>query len=99
MKRLKQIICIIGAAALAALYLLTLIFSLTDHSQAKSWLSASLYATVAIPILLYAFLLITRPLSERKKETAENTEQETAEQETDAPGNHSQAGNPQKKNS
>ena len=83
MKKIKQIVCIAGALILAALYILTFIFSLTDHSQAKSWLSASLYATVAVPIILYAFLLITNPLSERKKETAEKIEKETESEGTE----------------
>ncbi len=62
MKKLRQIACIAGAVILAGIYILTLIFSLTDSSQAKSWLSASLYSTVAVPIILYAFLLITKQL-------------------------------------
>ncbi len=65
MKKLKQIVCIICAALLAGIYIITLIFSITDSSQAKSWLSASLYATVAVPILLYAFLLITKQMRNR----------------------------------
>lgn len=68
MKKWKQILCLIGVIVLVGLYLITLIFSFTDHTQAKSWLSASLYATVIIPVFLYAFFLICRPLSDRKQE-------------------------------
>lgn len=68
MKKFKQVICLLGAALLVGIYVCTLIFSITDHSQAKSWLSASLYASFAIPIFLYAVLLITRLLDKRKKE-------------------------------
>lgn len=68
MKKLKQITCILCAAVLAGIYIITLVFAITDNTQTKSWLSASLYATVAIPIFLYAFLLITRQLSDKKKE-------------------------------
>ena len=67
MKKWKQILCLIGVIVLVGLYLITLIFSFTDHTQAKSWLSASLYATVIIPVFLYAFFLICRPLSDRKQ--------------------------------
>ena len=69
MKKWKQILCLIGVIILVGLYLITLIFSFTDHTQAKSWLSASLYATVIIPVFLYAFFLICRPLSDRKQES------------------------------
>ena len=67
MKKWKQILCLIGVIVLVGLYLITLIFSFTDHTQAKSWLSASLYATVIIPVFLYAFFLICQPLSDRKQ--------------------------------
>lgn len=67
MKKFKQIICLIGAILLAGLYVCTLIFSITDSSQAKSWLSASIYATVAVPVFLYAFLLVTKQLDRREK--------------------------------
>lgn len=76
MKKAKSIICIIGAILLAGIYIITLIFSITDNTQAKSWLSASLYATVAIPILLYAFFLITKQLQDKKKEDAPDMEED-----------------------
>ena len=68
MKNLKRAACIAGAVILAGIYILTLIFSLTDSSQARSWLTASLYCTVAVPVVLYAFLLITRQLRDREKD-------------------------------
>ena len=67
MKKFKQIVCMLGAISLAGIYLCTLIFSIVDKTQAKSWLSASLYATIVIPVFLYAFLLITRQLDNRTK--------------------------------
>ena len=74
MKKIKQIVCILGVILLVGIYVCTLIFAITDQTQAKSWLSASLYSTVAIPIFLYAFLLITKQLDRReeKKEDEEN---------------------------
>lgn len=67
MKKFKQIVCMLGAISLVGIYLCTLVFSIVDHTQAKSWLSASLYATIVIPVFLYAFLLITRQLDNRTK--------------------------------
>ncbi len=66
MKKFKQIVCILGALFLAGIYVCTLVFSITDHSQTKSWLSASIYATFAIPIFLYVILLMTKLLDKRK---------------------------------
>ena len=79
MKKAKSITCIIGVILLIGLYIITLIFSITDNTQAKSWLSASLYATVAVPILLYAFLLITRQLKNRNQEAPDLEENESEE--------------------
>ncbi|MCD2493400.1 hypothetical protein LQE92_12320 [Lacrimispora sp. NSJ-141] len=84
MKKLKQIVCIICAALLAGIYIITLIFSIADSSQAKSWLSASLYATVAVPILLYAFLLITKQMRNRDSLGPENMPEKTAKEDGQA---------------
>ncbi len=58
MKNIKQLLAIIGIGLLAGMYVLTFILSLTDHSKTGSMLMASLYATVVIPVLLYAFMLV-----------------------------------------
>ena len=58
MKNLKRLLAVLGILLLAGMYVLSLVFALTDHSQAGNMPMASLFATVIIPILLYAFLLV-----------------------------------------
>lgn len=58
MKNLKQLLAVIGIILLAGMYVLTFILALTDNSAAGNMIMASLYATVIIPILLYAFFLV-----------------------------------------
>lgn len=58
MKNLKRLLAIIGIVLLAGMYVLTFIFALIDSSKAGNLLMASLFATVFIPILLYAISLI-----------------------------------------
>ncbi|HIX28512.1 MAG TPA: HAD family phosphatase [Candidatus Blautia stercoravium] len=58
MKNLKRLLAVIGIILLAGMYVLTFILALTDNSAAGNMIMASLYATVIIPILLYAFLLV-----------------------------------------
>ena len=65
MKKLKQIAALTGAILLIALYLCTLIFSLMDSPAADGLFKASIYCTVAIPVLLYAMMLIFRVLKGR----------------------------------
>ena len=58
MKNLKRLLAVIGIILLAGMYVLTFILALTDNSAAGNMIMASLYATVIIHILLYAFLLV-----------------------------------------
>ena len=58
MKNLKRLLAVIGIILLAGMYVLTFILALTDNSACRQDIMASLYATVIIPILLYAFLLV-----------------------------------------
>lgn len=51
-----------GAILLIGMYLLTLITALVDHSAGQAWLKASITATILVPVLLYAILLIERGL-------------------------------------
>lgn len=60
MKNLKRILAVIGIILLAGMYVITLILALTDNSHAGNVLMASLFSTVVIPVLLYAFLLVYR---------------------------------------
>lgn len=58
MKNLKRLLAVIGIILLAGMYILSFVFALTDNSNSGGMLMASLYATVFVPILLYAFLLV-----------------------------------------
>ncbi len=81
MKNIKRLLAIIGVGLLVGMYVLTFILSLTDHSKTGGMLMASLYATVVIPVLLYAFMLVykwTHPKNEEiPKISAETSEIDT----------------------
>lgn len=81
MKNIKRLLAIIGVCLLVGMYVLTFILSLTDHSKTGGMLMASLYATVVIPVLLYAFMLVykwTHPKDEEiPKISAETSEIDT----------------------
>lgn len=65
MQKLKRILALIGAILLIALYASTLVFSLMSGELAQRLLLASIFCTVAIPILLYAFMLMYKVLKGR----------------------------------
>ncbi|MBP3701393.1 MAG: hypothetical protein J6I64_05860 [Lachnospiraceae bacterium] len=67
----KRILAILGIAVLIGIYLLSLIFALIDHPMKSSMMYASLYATVVIPVLVYAFLLIAKLLHKDENEDEE----------------------------
>lgn len=64
-KKLKQVLAIIGIVFLVGLYVMTFIFALLSSPNAANLFKASLYATVIIPVLLYAYMLIYNYLKKK----------------------------------
>ena len=64
--KIKRFVALAGAILLVLLYLSTLIFSLMDGELAQGLLRASIFCTVAVPVLIYAIGLIYRVLKNRK---------------------------------
>ena len=58
----KRILALVGIVLLIGIYLISLIFALIDHPLKSSMMYASLYGTVVIPALIYAFILVGRLL-------------------------------------
>ena len=62
MKHVKQILALLGAVLLAALYISTLIFALSDSPLFFDLLKISVAATILLPVLLYARLSGRSPM-------------------------------------
>ena len=60
MKKVKQILALIGVILLVALYFTTLILAITDNSGTMNMFFASVVATIIIPVLIWAYTLIYR---------------------------------------
>lgn len=82
-KKVKQICALIGVILLAALYLSTLIFALMDHENSMAFLKASIYATVIIPVLIWAMGMVARLLKKHYSDSFENTVSEDQQTEPD----------------
>lgn len=65
---LKRIAALIGIFLLLAMYALTMIFALMDSPAAKGLLMAAIFCTIAVPVLLYAMILVTGNLRRKGKE-------------------------------
>lgn len=62
MKSFQRILAILAILLLLGLYASTLIFAIMDRSAAKNMLMASIYCTVAVPVLLFAILTVAKVL-------------------------------------
>ncbi len=60
MKKVKRIIALLGIILLLALYVATLILAIIGSEEALNLLKAAIYATVVLPVLLWAYSFIYR---------------------------------------
>ncbi len=65
-KKVKRALALIGVIFLVSLYVLTFIFSLVDSPNSVNLFKVSLYSTIVIPILLYAYALVYKHLKNNK---------------------------------
>jgi undecaprenyl pyrophosphate phosphatase UppP len=63
----RQIFAWIGIVILVAMYASTMVFALIKSPNAKALLMASIYCTIAVPVILYGIILITRNARNRKE--------------------------------
>lgn len=68
MNKIKRIFALTGAVLLICMYAATLVFSLIDSPASTDFLKASIAATILIPILLYAFILVAKILKDRNED-------------------------------
>ena len=62
MQKVKRILALLGVILLIGLYLSTLVCALSSNENFSSLLSASIYATVIIPVLIWTYTFIYRLL-------------------------------------
>ena len=58
MKKIKRILAILGAIILAGLYISTIVCALSSNENYMDMLMASVYATVIIPVLIWAYSFV-----------------------------------------
>jgi hypothetical protein len=60
MKKIKQMLAVLGIILLVGLYVATLLCAIFDRTETMSMFRAAVYATVIIPVLLWAYIMIYR---------------------------------------
>lgn len=81
MKKVKQIFAILAIVLLVGLYLSTLIFALIGSSDAMVLFKASIFSTVVIPVLIWAYSMIFRLLKNHFSLRDDNTDTTNKKQE------------------
>ena len=76
MKKGKQILAITGIILLVSLYIITLICAITDNTATMRVFMASIFASIVIPVLIWAYSFIYRLI----KKDADEKKQEHPEQ-------------------
>lgn len=75
MKKGKRILAILGIVLLVALYLSTLVCALLDNSSTMALFKASIYSTIVLPVLIWAYGFIFRLM--RGKDTSSESTSDT----------------------
>lgn len=75
MKKVRRTLALIGVALLVALYVSTLVFAITDHTETMGFFKASVAATILVPVLLWAYTLIYK-LAKPSEDTEEESSKE-----------------------
>lgn len=65
MNKLKRVLALIAVVLLLGLYLTTFILAVTNFPNSAAMFNACIYATIAIPILMYAFWMIFKLVNKK----------------------------------
>lgn len=82
MKKAKRIAALIGVILLLAMYGSTMVFALIKSPHSKGLLMASIFCTIAVPVILYAMSLVAKLLknkAEQMKKEEEHMRRRAAE--------------------
>ncbi len=60
MKKTRQILAVIGIVLLLSMYIVCFVLALTGKHEATTMFKAALGATIAVPIVLYAFMMLLK---------------------------------------
>lgn len=68
MKKIKRILALLGAILLAGLYVSTIVCALMANENFMRLLMTSIYASVIIPVLIWAYSFIYKLLHPRERD-------------------------------
>lgn len=72
MKKMKRIIALLGVILLLALYISTIVLACIGSENALNLLRAAIYATIVVPVLLWAYSFIYKLLKNNNSQEKES---------------------------
>lgn len=84
MKKVKQVIALIGVIALLALYVSTVVLACIGSEESLNLLKAAIFATIVLPVLLWAYSFIYRLLKNNYSPEARERLEKQKEHETNS---------------
>jgi len=82
-KKTKQIGAIIAILLLVGLYVATLVFALIDSPFAEKMFQTCLFATIAVPILLWLFIWVFKKTDKQKDELEQTISEGASKEDTE----------------
>ncbi len=70
MKKIKQVLAILGIICLVALYVLTLIAAIFDSTKTMSYLTAAVWATIVIPVMIWVIEMLYKQIKPKDSSDA-----------------------------
>ena len=86
-KKIKQIFAIIGIVILVGMYIASFIFAIFDFPNSTKLFGASLFATIALPILFWIYIGLFGALTNKKNMASifpEDVQKPSSPESTDA---------------
>lgn len=68
MKKARQLMAILGTIILVGMYIATIVCALSASENFMNMLMASLYASIVIPVLIWAFTFLYKLIKKEDKE-------------------------------
>lgn len=79
MKKIKRLLAVIGILLLASMYVLTLVLAILDDPNTMNAFRASIYCTVLIPVLIWAYTFVYKLLKNNYGDTPAKNKKEAEE--------------------
>lgn len=71
--KVQRVLAMLGVFFLIALYIITLVSAIITTPATKGLFMACVYSTIAIPVMLYAYMLVYRVLKKQNEKINEET--------------------------